>query len=194
MFRGCRWPTRLLHCPSPGHEDRLHTQVTLTVFCFTNRLFNFHISQQEFLMCGRYSGVLSAYGLALADVVEEVQEPCSLQYEQRSFPEIDKRVEQLSKRCHDTLCTRGFGRSAPVERSPQLPVPPHPPPLVTAAAILTPCVFTRPQRSDHDGGFPPPALRRHRLRPHGHGCRLPQQRPVLSCGRLPQQLHQAVSC
>uniref|UniRef100_A0A3Q1FS04 5-oxoprolinase, ATP-hydrolysing n=1 Tax=Acanthochromis polyacanthus TaxID=80966 RepID=A0A3Q1FS04_9TELE len=56
----------------------------------------------------KYSGVLSAYGLALADVVEEVQEPCSLQYEQHSFGELDRRVEQLSKRCHDTLCARGF--------------------------------------------------------------------------------------
>uniref|UniRef100_A0AAQ5YX05 5-oxoprolinase, ATP-hydrolysing n=1 Tax=Amphiprion ocellaris TaxID=80972 RepID=A0AAQ5YX05_AMPOC len=59
----------------------------------------------------KYSGVLSAYGLALADVVEEVQEPCSLQYEQHSFGELDRRVEQLSKRCHDTLCARGFTRS-----------------------------------------------------------------------------------
>lgn len=60
----------------------------------------------------RYSGVLSAYGLALADVVEEVQEPCSLQYEQRCFGEIDQRVEQLSKRCCDTLRGRGFSRLA----------------------------------------------------------------------------------
>ncbi|XP_077480992.1 5-oxoprolinase [Stigmatopora argus] len=56
----------------------------------------------------KYSGVLSAYGLALADVVEEVQEPCSLQYEPNSFAELDRRVELLSKRCHDTLCVRGF--------------------------------------------------------------------------------------
>lgn len=55
---------------------------------------------------------MSAYGLALADVVEEVQEPCSLQYEQHSFSEIDQRVEQLSKRCRDKLCGRGFTRSA----------------------------------------------------------------------------------
>uniref|UniRef100_A0A8C2ZQ81 5-oxoprolinase, ATP-hydrolysing n=1 Tax=Cyclopterus lumpus TaxID=8103 RepID=A0A8C2ZQ81_CYCLU len=59
----------------------------------------------------KYSGVLSAYGLALADVVEEVQEPCSLQYEQRSFGKLDQRVERLSKRCHDTLCARGFTSS-----------------------------------------------------------------------------------
>ncbi|KAK5850209.1 hypothetical protein PBY51_014477 [Eleginops maclovinus] len=59
----------------------------------------------------KYSGVLSAYGLALADVVEEVQEPCSLQYEQQSFRELNRRVEQLSKRCRDTLCARGFSSS-----------------------------------------------------------------------------------
>ena len=28
----------------------------------------------------RYSGILSAYGLALADVVHEAQEPCARQY------------------------------------------------------------------------------------------------------------------
>lgn len=60
----------------------------------------------------RYSGVLSAYGLALADVVEEVQEPCSLQYRQDSFAEIDRRVEQLSGRCCEALRARGFSRSA----------------------------------------------------------------------------------
>lgn len=60
--------------------------------------------------------MLSAYGLALADVVEEVQEPCSLQYEQQSFTELDRRVEQLSKRCRDTLCGRGFTRSGLTKR------------------------------------------------------------------------------
>ncbi|XP_035981040.1 5-oxoprolinase isoform X1 [Fundulus heteroclitus] len=56
----------------------------------------------------KYSGVLSAYGLALADVVEEVQEPCSLKYEQQCFSELDRRMEQLCGRCRDTLCARGF--------------------------------------------------------------------------------------
>ncbi|XP_003967906.2 5-oxoprolinase isoform X1 [Takifugu rubripes] len=56
----------------------------------------------------KYSGVLSAYGLALADVVEEVQEPCCLQYRENSFAEIDQRVDQLSKRCCETLRARGF--------------------------------------------------------------------------------------
>ncbi|KAK7879405.1 hypothetical protein WMY93_030741 [Mugilogobius chulae] len=56
----------------------------------------------------KYSGVLSAYGLALADVVEEVQEPCSLKYEEECYPELNRRVDCLSKRCTDTLCARGF--------------------------------------------------------------------------------------
>ena len=36
----------------------------------------------------RYSGILSAYGLALADVVHEVQEPCAKEY--RGLPPIIK--------------------------------------------------------------------------------------------------------
>ncbi|XP_029101963.1 5-oxoprolinase isoform X2 [Scleropages formosus] len=56
----------------------------------------------------KYSGVLSAYGLALADVVEEVQEPCSLRYEPRFFEELDCRVERLTSRCREALKARGF--------------------------------------------------------------------------------------
>uniref|UniRef100_A0A667XI12 5-oxoprolinase, ATP-hydrolysing n=1 Tax=Myripristis murdjan TaxID=586833 RepID=A0A667XI12_9TELE len=63
----------------------------------------------------KYSGVLSAYGLALADVVEEVQEPCSLQYEQRSFSQLNHRVDLLTQRCCDTLRARGFTRSITTE-------------------------------------------------------------------------------
>ncbi|MEQ2175436.1 hypothetical protein GOODEAATRI_017948, partial [Goodea atripinnis] len=65
----------------------------------------------------KYSGVLSAYGLALADVVEEVQEPCSLKYEQQCFSELDRRMEQLCRRCRDTLCARGFSRSEATKSS-----------------------------------------------------------------------------
>ncbi|XP_065098755.1 5-oxoprolinase [Paramisgurnus dabryanus] len=56
----------------------------------------------------KYSGVLSAYGLALADVVEEVQEPCSLQYVAASYSELDGRIKQLSQRCEKKLSERGF--------------------------------------------------------------------------------------
>lgn len=33
-------------------------------------------------MFGRYAGILSAYGMALADVVYEAQEPCAKAYNQ----------------------------------------------------------------------------------------------------------------
>lgn len=67
-------------------------------------------------------------------------------------------------------------------------------PSVIDDGIMQLCFLACLQRSDNHRGFPSSTLPRHRLRPHGHGCRLPQQRPVLSSRRLPQQLHQAVSC
>ncbi|KAG9267554.1 5-oxoprolinase [Astyanax mexicanus] len=59
----------------------------------------------------KYSGVLSAYGLALADVVEEAQEPCSLQYKEDSYSELDRRIQELTQRCQNTLQQRGFSCS-----------------------------------------------------------------------------------
>ncbi|KAG7262937.1 hypothetical protein CRUP_008717 [Coryphaenoides rupestris] len=58
-----------------------------------------------------HNGVLSAYGLALADVVEEVQEPCSLPYGPASYGQLDRRVDALDRRCRDTLAARGFSSS-----------------------------------------------------------------------------------
>ncbi len=66
---------------------------------------------KTFFFLVRYSGVLSAYGLALADVVEEVQEPCCLKYEADSYSELDHRIEQLSQRCDQILRKGGFRRS-----------------------------------------------------------------------------------
>lgn len=74
--------------------------------------------QYFFFFFVRYSGVLSAYGLALADVVEEVQEPCSLKYEAGSYSELDRRIEQLSQRCDQILRKQGFSRS-PSKMQPQ---------------------------------------------------------------------------
>uniref|UniRef100_A0A3B1K6I2 5-oxoprolinase, ATP-hydrolysing n=1 Tax=Astyanax mexicanus TaxID=7994 RepID=A0A3B1K6I2_ASTMX len=59
----------------------------------------------------KYSGVLSAYGLALADVVEEAQEPCSLQYKEDCYSELDRRIQELTQRCQNTLQQRGFSCS-----------------------------------------------------------------------------------
>jgi len=56
----------------------------------------------------RYSGILSAYGMALADVVHEEQETCSKEYKTSHFDYINERLEVLSKRCVDSLLQRGF--------------------------------------------------------------------------------------
>lgn len=56
----------------------------------------------------RYSGILSAYGLALADVVHESQEPCAKIYEENTFSYIDDRIDYLTKKCVNELQSQGF--------------------------------------------------------------------------------------
>ncbi|XP_058035032.1 5-oxoprolinase isoform X2 [Ahaetulla prasina] len=59
----------------------------------------------------KHSGVLSAYGMALADIVHEAQEPCSLVYEPASFAQLDLRMAALEKTCVHALEAQGFARS-----------------------------------------------------------------------------------
>ncbi|NXT39932.1 OPLA oxoprolinase, partial [Pelecanoides urinatrix] len=56
----------------------------------------------------KYSGILSAYGLALADVVHEAQAPCALRYEPAAFPRLDGRIAALERECRDALRAQGF--------------------------------------------------------------------------------------
>ncbi|KAJ9590444.1 hypothetical protein L9F63_016531 [Diploptera punctata] len=56
----------------------------------------------------KYAGILSAYGMALADVVKETQEPCSKIYEPDSFPYLDERLTELSTQCRTELESQGF--------------------------------------------------------------------------------------
>ncbi|KAK7115257.1 5-oxoprolinase-like [Littorina saxatilis] len=56
----------------------------------------------------RYAGILSAYGMALADVVHEAQEPCALVYNAGDFGEIDSRVDRLKAECVTKLKQQGF--------------------------------------------------------------------------------------
>ena len=58
----------------------------------------------------RHSGLLSALGLALADVVHEAQEPCSLPYAPETFVQLDQRLSRLEEQCVDALRTQGFPR------------------------------------------------------------------------------------
>lgn len=56
----------------------------------------------------KYAGILSAFGMACADVVHEEQEPSSLKYHKDNFPLIEKRFEELKRKCTEKLNAQGF--------------------------------------------------------------------------------------
>ncbi|XP_033924706.1 5-oxoprolinase, partial [Melopsittacus undulatus] len=56
----------------------------------------------------RHSGLLSAVGLALADVVHEAQAPCALPYEPESFPLLEQRIRELEWECRRALREQGY--------------------------------------------------------------------------------------
>ena len=60
------------------------------------------------ILIHRYSSVLSAYGMALADVVQEVQEPSSEVFSSKSQDRLQKRVEELQKKASAELRKEGF--------------------------------------------------------------------------------------
>ncbi|XP_053322646.1 5-oxoprolinase [Spea bombifrons] len=59
----------------------------------------------------KYGGVLSAFGMALANVVHEAQEPCSVAYDADSFPLLEERIAALERQCIEALQRQGFHRS-----------------------------------------------------------------------------------
>jgi 5-oxoprolinase (ATP-hydrolysing) len=56
----------------------------------------------------RFAGILSAFGLGLADLVVESQEPCSLQYSKENLPEILRRLDALVQKSKEGLLKEGF--------------------------------------------------------------------------------------
>ncbi|RCI04875.1 hypothetical protein CU098_000060 [Rhizopus stolonifer] len=102
----CR-PIRAL-TEAKGHDTSHHT---LAVFggaggqhaCGIAR--NLGISK---IVMYRHSSILSAFGLALADVVHEVQEPCAERLNPKSLPQIQNRVYDLKKACKNELYKQGF--------------------------------------------------------------------------------------
>ncbi|CAG9764851.1 unnamed protein product [Ceutorhynchus assimilis] len=56
----------------------------------------------------KYAGILSAYGMALADVVQEAQESCSKIYIPENFDYFDGRLEALKRECKHKLLNQGF--------------------------------------------------------------------------------------
>jgi 5-oxoprolinase (ATP-hydrolysing) len=55
----------------------------------------------------RFAGILSAYGMGLADVVVEQQEPSANTYHQNSWPLIEGRLEKLSIQAKQQLVKQG---------------------------------------------------------------------------------------
>eukprot|EP00090_Calanus_glacialis_P029316 TRINITY_DN4705_c0_g1_i1.p1 TRINITY_DN4705_c0_g1~~TRINITY_DN4705_c0_g1_i1.p1 ORF type:complete len:1288 (+),score=342.01 TRINITY_DN4705_c0_g1_i1:47-3910(+) len=56
----------------------------------------------------KYAGILSAFGMALADVVHEEQVPAALKYSEESQAEISKTVKDLEDKCRIKLKSQGF--------------------------------------------------------------------------------------
>lgn len=56
----------------------------------------------------KYAGILSAYGMALADVVHEAQEPCGLPFFSNYVGTLKQRLDVLLKRCNSVLEAQGF--------------------------------------------------------------------------------------
>ncbi|XP_058790910.1 5-oxoprolinase [Phymastichus coffea] len=58
----------------------------------------------------KYAGILSAYGMALADVVEEAQEPSAEIYNEDSFGRLDDRFDKLQSAVTQKLLAQGFSK------------------------------------------------------------------------------------
>ncbi len=56
----------------------------------------------------RFSGILSAYGIGLADVVVEKQKPSSATWSSQVWPGLKEVVDQLEKEAFDDLVRQGF--------------------------------------------------------------------------------------
>lgn len=65
----------------------------------------------ETVLIHRYSSVLSAYGMALADVVEELQEPSSAILNLASRPHLESRFDALRDRASAALTAQDFSSS-----------------------------------------------------------------------------------
>lgn len=56
----------------------------------------------------KYSSILSAYGMSLADVVHEVQRPESVVLSEKSLPGLQERLEELGHEATQALVNQGF--------------------------------------------------------------------------------------
>jgi 5-oxoprolinase (ATP-hydrolysing) len=56
----------------------------------------------------RFSGILSAYGIGLADVVAERQQPAAVAYHNRIYPKLREKLERLEAAAQKELADQGF--------------------------------------------------------------------------------------
>ncbi|TID22517.1 hypothetical protein CANINC_003292 [Pichia inconspicua] len=59
----------------------------------------------------KHSSILSAYGISLADVVKEIQEPCAETYSESSKEKLLSKCEELRKQCCEELKEQGVSES-----------------------------------------------------------------------------------
>ena len=60
------------------------------------------------IFISRFSGILSAYGMGLADIVHEEQEPAAKTYDPELMPWLHERIDHLSQRATGALKAQGF--------------------------------------------------------------------------------------
>nr|XP_027195835.1 5-oxoprolinase-like [Dermatophagoides pteronyssinus] len=65
----------------------------------------------EQIFIHKYSGILSAYGIALADIVHEETMPCSLSYERKNLKQINSIIIKLSEKCDNILKQKDFNEN-----------------------------------------------------------------------------------
>ena len=59
----------------------------------------------------KLSSLLSAYGISLADVVQEHQEPSAFVYNDKDMTAVNKKIAYLKERCNRDLASQGYDPS-----------------------------------------------------------------------------------
>ncbi|KAI8911035.1 Hydantoinase B/oxoprolinase-domain-containing protein [Gorgonomyces haynaldii] len=60
------------------------------------------------ILIHKYSSILSAYGLGLADVVKEAQTPCAQEYDPKNMKSLKEKAQILQEQCVAALKEQGF--------------------------------------------------------------------------------------
>jgi 5-oxoprolinase (ATP-hydrolysing) len=60
----------------------------------------------------RFSGILSAYGMGLADIVCEKQEPSAIVIDENSKSEVERKIEILTSKAVDDLLFKGYAKES----------------------------------------------------------------------------------